>query len=241
MKTKYPKQESWTIYYSNFSELERKAVEVLSKEVGKRVVRKQGVYTLYVLPCLQEKEDLKIEKNAIVVGLYDESALIRKFVSKSEIPENGYLVRVLDNPEDEDCSLALITAKETRNLYYGAVAFIDDYPTLCAPVHGGGLQLPTAAVYNFPKKFSMKNCNRLPCVPLPKRKRAVFFLGGIRSTIIGRSSKIWRGNGSINSSFGMISRRSTRKKSSITPIRSALNCCGGMRGGGLTVAATFAT
>lgn len=138
---KYPKQESWKIVYSNFSGMERKAVELLSKEVGKRLVRKQGVYTLYVLPCLQEEANTKIERNAIVVGLYEESALIKKFVSKNEIPENGYLVRVVDNPEDEDCSIVLITARESVNLYYGAVAFVDDYPSLCARVHGGGLQL----------------------------------------------------------------------------------------------------
>lgn len=141
MKAKYPKHESWKIVYSDYSGLQKKAIELLNREIGKRLIRKQGVYTLYVLPCEKETENVRLERNAIVIGLYGQSPLIQKFVSENEIPENGYLMRVAANPEDEDCSIVLITAREEINLYYGACAFVDDYPHLCAPVHGGGLQL----------------------------------------------------------------------------------------------------
>lgn len=141
MKVNYPKQESWKIVYSDFSGMQRKAIELLNKEIGKRLIRKQGVYTLYVLPCEKETSDTVIEKNAMVVGLYSESPIIQKFVSENEIPENGYLMRVVTNPQDEDCSIVLITAKDEVNLYYSACAFVDDYPPLCTPIHGGGLQL----------------------------------------------------------------------------------------------------
>ena len=69
MQAKYPKQDSWKILYSDFSGLQRKAVELLNKEIGKRLIRKQGVYTLYVLPCEKESMQTVVEKNAMVVGL----------------------------------------------------------------------------------------------------------------------------------------------------------------------------
>ncbi len=137
MQTKYPKQTSWSIYYSDFSGLERKAVEFLNEELGKLLIREEGVYRLHVLPILKETADTKVEKNGVIVGTWQESALVRAHVAKEEIPENGYLVRVLDNPEDGDCSLVLITANDKQNLYYGGVAFVDKYIPEAAPLHGG--------------------------------------------------------------------------------------------------------
>lgn len=141
MKAKYPKQESWKILYARFDGVQRRAVELLNREIGKRLIRKQGIYTLYVLPCEKEREGSIVDKNAMIIGLYRESAWIQKFVKEEEIPQDGYLVRIVDNPTDTDCSIVLITAKTDVALYYGACAFIDDYPRLYTSVHGGGLQL----------------------------------------------------------------------------------------------------
>ena len=61
------KQTEWKIVYHKYEGMEKRAIELLSKEAGKYIIREEGVYTLYVLPC--EKEGKAIEKNAIVVGL----------------------------------------------------------------------------------------------------------------------------------------------------------------------------
>ena len=86
------KQNDWEIIYSNYEGMEKRTVDLLSKDVGKYIIRKEGVYTLYVLPCEKERTDMEIEKNAIVVGLYSESALIQKYVRADEIKTGGFLV-----------------------------------------------------------------------------------------------------------------------------------------------------
>lgn len=124
MKAKYPKQESWKILYARFDGVQRRAVELLNREIGKRLIRKQGIYTLYVLPCEKEGAESIVDKNAMIIGLYRESAWIQKFVKEEEIPQDGYLVRIVDNPTDTDCSIVLITAKTDVALYYGSCAYV---------------------------------------------------------------------------------------------------------------------
>ena len=92
------KQTEWKIVYSKYEGLQKKAVDFLSKEVGKHIVRDEGEYTLYVLPC--EKEGKEIEKNAILVGLYNESPLVQKYVRADEIKAGGFLVKVIKNPQN---------------------------------------------------------------------------------------------------------------------------------------------
>ncbi len=130
------KQTSWEIIYSDFSGMERKAVEFLNKEAGKLIIRDEGVYRIHVLPINKEQGQLP-EQNAIVVGRYSESALIRNFVSDSEIPENGYLIKTVKNPKTPECSLIIITASDGRNIFYGAVTLIDKFIPAHAPSHGG--------------------------------------------------------------------------------------------------------
>ena len=76
------KQTDWKILYTSYEGLEKKAVDFLSREVGKYLIRESDVYRLYVLAC--DKQGAKIEKNAIVVGLYDESETVRKYVESLE-------------------------------------------------------------------------------------------------------------------------------------------------------------
>ena len=119
------KQNDWKIIYSNYSGLEKKAVNLLSKEAGRLLIREEMVYSIYVLPC--EKEGCEVSKSAFFVGLYDESETIRKYVSESEIPEGGFAVKVIRNPEDEEGSFVFITARDEMQLFYAAVSFLDDY------------------------------------------------------------------------------------------------------------------
>ncbi len=128
------KQTSWKIIYHNYQGLEQKAVDFLSKEAGRYLIRENDLYRLYVLPC--EKKQEKIENNAIVIGLWQKSETVRKYASETEIKENGYLVKVVKNPENENGRIVVITAKDEKELFYGAVSFIDDYLPENAPKHG---------------------------------------------------------------------------------------------------------
>ncbi len=163
MSYRYSKQTAWKIIYSNFSGMERKAVELLNSEAGKNIIRNTGVYTLYVLPIEQETKETIVENNAFIVGEWKDSKLIQNFVSKNEIPENGYLLKIIDNPANENGSIVLITAHKQSNLFYGASAFLDVYASKYAP-DGGGLKfsnslfnekLPTATYASSPQ-----NCTR---------------------------------------------------------------------------------
>ena len=132
---KYPKTTSWKILYSSFDGLQRKAVELLSKEAGKYIIRQEGMYSIYVLPC--EKEGTASYQNAIVVGLYSDSKLIQRVVDKSELDGKDYVVKFVPNPDDEEAYLAVITANDEQSLYYGAVEFCYDYPYESGTRHGG--------------------------------------------------------------------------------------------------------
>ncbi|MBR2375950.1 MAG: hypothetical protein IKA88_06650 [Clostridia bacterium] len=142
---KYPKQTSWKIIYGKYEGFQKKAVEFLSTEVGKYLMRDGDWYRIFVVPCFQEGAE--IEQNAIVVGTYQDSPTVRKFVEEAELDGKDYLVKVVVNPDNEDCRVVIITAKDERNLFYGAIAFADNYPTDCAPGHGG-LKIPQW-IYDF--------------------------------------------------------------------------------------------
>ena len=133
------KQISWEIVYSNYTGMQKRAVEFLNKELGKYILRKMGEYSIFVLPVNKETENYKIEDSAVVVSLYDDSEIVKKYIDKSEIPTNGYVVKVIDNPNKENNSIVLITGSDESNLFYGAVHFIDDYIPKYAPFLSGKL------------------------------------------------------------------------------------------------------
>lgn len=136
-----PKQTTWKILYSRFEGPERRAVELLNREVGRRVIRKAGTNQLHVLPCEAEKAQEKIDGNVIVVGTRSESPIAARFVEAAEIPAGGYAVKVVADPGNEEARIVVITAEDPERLADGAVAFIDDYPARHVPIHGG-LQYP---------------------------------------------------------------------------------------------------
>ena len=127
MSSEHSKQTSWRIIYSDFSGAQRKAVEFLSREAGKYLIRETGVYSLYVLGVEAETSDTAIAQNAFIIGQWEQSKLIQKYVKRDEIPKDGYLLRVTDNPDADGCSLVIITAESDEQLFYGAAAFTDVY------------------------------------------------------------------------------------------------------------------
>ena len=128
------KQTDWKIIYSNYDGVLGAAVRLLSKEAGALLIRESSVYRIYVLPC--EGEGCEVSKNAFFVGLYNESAAIRSFVSPEEVPKDGFLVKVIKNPEDGEGRFVILTAHSEQELFYSVVSFLDDYIPKYAPKHG---------------------------------------------------------------------------------------------------------
>lgn len=129
---------NWKLVYTSCIGLEQKALELLYREMGALLLRDRGRYTIYTLRCesVQEAECTPWEQNAVVLGLYAENPIVQRLIQKQEIPPDGYLVRVMDNPERPDCQLVLITANDPAALYYGAVDWVDQILPTAAPVHG---------------------------------------------------------------------------------------------------------
>ncbi len=134
------KQTSWEIIYTSFSGMSRRAVEFLNKEMGQYVLRQLGEYSIHVLPINKETDNQTIENSAIVISLYNDSKLIQKYVKPNEFKENGFILRVIDNPDKPNNSIVLITASDENALYRGAVYFIDDYITKYSPMLSGKLR-----------------------------------------------------------------------------------------------------
>ena len=128
------KQTDWKIIYSDYDGVSGAAIRLLSKEAGALLIREPSVYRIYVLPC--EVEGCEISKNAFIVGLYNESETVRSLVSPEEIPEDGFLVKVIKNPADEGGRLVILTARTETELFYSVVSFLDDYVPKYAPKQG---------------------------------------------------------------------------------------------------------
>ncbi len=133
------KQTEWKIIYSNYSGVSARAINLLSKEAGRHLIREEMVYRIYVLPC--EKEGAEVSKNAFFIGLYEESAAIRRFVSEQEVPNDGFAVKVVRNPDDNEGSFVFLTAHKEQELFYAVVSFLDDYIPKHAPF-GGANSMP---------------------------------------------------------------------------------------------------
>ncbi len=119
------KQTDWKIIYTGYTGPEKRAVDFIYKEAGRFLIRETNVYRIYVFPC--EKEGCAVSKNAFFVSCYENSPAIQKMVAPEEVPEKGFLVKVIPNPEDGEGRFVILTAHTPAELFYAAVSFIDDY------------------------------------------------------------------------------------------------------------------
>ena len=127
------KQTDWKIIYASYEGVAKRAVQLLSREAGGLIIREPEVYSIYTLPV--EKEGCEVSKNAFFVGCYADSPVIRSFAEAEEIPEDGFLVRIIENPTDPEGRYVLLTAHNEKELYYAVVSFLDDYIPAFAPGH----------------------------------------------------------------------------------------------------------
>ena len=128
-------KRNWKIVYTDYSGVKAKAIDLVSRELGAHLNRDNGVFTIHILPCI--KTEIEPECNFVVLGQYEDNEIIRKYVKKEEIPQNGYVVRVVENPENPILKIAVIAGDTPAAVFYGAVDFVDDYFTHTAPMHGG--------------------------------------------------------------------------------------------------------
>ena len=130
------KQTDWKIIYSRYSGAAKRAVNLLSKEAGQFLIREEGAYCIYVLPC--EREGCTLKKNNFIIGIYEESFTLRQYLSSDEVPAKGFAVKIMPNPQDPEGRLVLLAAHKDQELYYAAVHFLDDYVTQNGPLYGTG-------------------------------------------------------------------------------------------------------
>ena len=140
------KQTDWKIIYTKYEGVTKRAINLLSKEAGQYLVREEGQYSIHVLPC--EKEGAVLSKNAFFISLYNDSKEIQKHVKKEEVPENGFLVKVIKNPSDEEGRFVILTANNEVELFYSVVSYLDDYCQEYAP--GCGSNPMSNFIYDFP-------------------------------------------------------------------------------------------
>ncbi|MCQ2385761.1 MAG: hypothetical protein MJ078_03700, partial [Clostridia bacterium] len=115
----------WKIVYQSYEGMQKKAVALLSREIGRYVTRDPGVYTLHVLPC--EKEGAMADKNAVFIGEYAKSPVLRQYIAEDEVKKDGYVVKVMENPQNPAYRYVLIAGDTDSAVFYGAVDFIDVY------------------------------------------------------------------------------------------------------------------
>lgn len=124
-------KRNWEIIYTQYEGPIKKAVELIYKEMGALILRDSGVYTFHTIAC-KKSNTLPSGKNIVVLGKYNDNKILQEYIKPCEIPENGYIVKVIDNPENEEYKLVLITALKDTEVFYAAVDFVDDYFALAA-------------------------------------------------------------------------------------------------------------
>lgn len=158
-------KQNWEILYSRYEGPEKKAVELIYREMENLVLRDAEQYTYHVMPVRHAEEGLS-ERHAVIVGTYAENALVRRYVSEEEIPEDGFLVKVFDDPENAERKLAVITAHKACEVFYGATDFVDDYFAFAEP---------RRVVIHFPRELFTEHLPDYTHASSPKTKeRSVF-------------------------------------------------------------------
>lgn len=164
-------KRNWKIIYTRYEGMEKKAVDLIYSELGAQILRDPGQYAIHVLAC-ERAECAVIDKNCVVIGVYSENPIIQRYVKESEIPEDGYVLKVCDSAELEGAKMAIITAKHPTEVFYGAVEFADDYITTATIIDSGITlmnRLLDPALGPFPDYYS---------APTPAIKRRTVFAWG---------------------------------------------------------------
>ena len=74
-------KRNWKIIYSDYSGMEKKAVELVSKEMGALILRDKGVYTIHVLACEKQSSPIHtLSRSTITFIIFQLSSFINKIL-----------------------------------------------------------------------------------------------------------------------------------------------------------------
>ncbi len=163
------KNRNWKIVYSSYEGVEKRAIEFVSRELGERIARDPGIYSIHVLAV--EGVGAPLDRNAVVVGTYADNPVLRRFLSRDDVPADGYCVRIVDNPDAEGCQLVLVAGDTPQAVLWGAVDFIDDGLAAIAPKHDGHTFMTD--LFEDPPHLAPYESRRAPRTKV----RSVFFWG----------------------------------------------------------------
>ena len=121
---KQPEKRNWEILYTDFKGPIKRAVELVTREMGGYILRDAGVYCVNVLPVKPFCE--MPDKNAVIIGTYESHPLFGKLLKREEVPKDGYAVKVLENPFKEGTQLVLLCGDTPSAVFYAACHFTDD-------------------------------------------------------------------------------------------------------------------
>lgn len=133
-------KRNWKIFYASYEGPEKRAVDLIYKEVGNYFLRDVGVYSYHTIGC--ENVGEVCEENAIVLGTYAKNKILQKHIRKDEVPADGYVVKVMNNPEYPEYKLVLICGDTPAAVFYGTVDFLDDYLAKATPSFDAYIHLP---------------------------------------------------------------------------------------------------
>lgn len=137
---KYPKTDiaDWQVVYGSCRGIEGRALELLTAEVGRHVLRDPGIYATRVLPLVDAGEFAGAPTtNLIVIGTWAGNRVLADYVKEADIPAGGYLVKAFS---ENGRNVAVIAGSDARNVLWGAVDFVDDGVVSLRPFMGNGLK-----------------------------------------------------------------------------------------------------
>lgn len=123
-------ERNWKIIYSEYAGAQKRAVDFIYRELGNYFLRDNGVYSFHSMAC---ERNFDIQNcNCVVIGTY-ENPLFQKYIKNNELPKDGYVVKVIDNPFNVNFKLVLLCGYTNREVFYAAVDFVDDYFSYATP------------------------------------------------------------------------------------------------------------
>ncbi len=119
------KNRNWEIVYSSATGVELRALELLYGELGNYILREPGAYAFHTLKCARAEDGIPVS-NAFVIGTIENNPVLKRFITEADIPEHGFCIRVIPNPEADGKQLVLIAGAGSGEVLYGVCAFFDD-------------------------------------------------------------------------------------------------------------------
>jgi hypothetical protein len=142
----------WTVVYGRLEGCERRAVELLTSELGDLLLREPGRYCTHVLPCRSAAERISPKGNVFLVGTPQSNPVLAGYLKPGDLPEGGYLVRYVAEAERD----VIVMAGSTPAAVIWAVSdFCQDGVTALRPERGNGISY-ARDVFANPDTFASK-------------------------------------------------------------------------------------